>query len=42
VTEAELAAADRYERVADYTRFAVALASGRRAWVYAHANTRAS
>jgi gamma-glutamylcyclotransferase (GGCT)/AIG2-like uncharacterized protein YtfP len=33
ITEAELAAADRYE-VADYVRIAVRLRSGREAWVY--------
>lgn len=33
LTPAELAAADDYE-VDDYTRVAVSLASGRRAWVY--------
>jgi hypothetical protein len=36
VTEAELAAADRYE-VAAYRRVAVTLASGRSAWVYVDA-----
>jgi gamma-glutamylcyclotransferase (GGCT)/AIG2-like uncharacterized protein YtfP len=34
ITEDELAAADEYERRADYIRLDVALASGRRAWVY--------
>jgi hypothetical protein len=33
ITEAELAAADRYE-VSDYARVAVRLRSGREAWVY--------
>jgi gamma-glutamylcyclotransferase (GGCT)/AIG2-like uncharacterized protein YtfP len=33
LTDDDLAAADRYE-VADYTRVAVTLASGNRAWVY--------
>lgn len=33
ITEAELAAADRYE-VADYKRVLVVLRSGREAWVY--------
>ena len=37
VTESELAAADEYERPASYARTLVALASGRRAWVYVHA-----
>ena len=36
VTDAELAAADAYERTANYTRREVTLASGRRAWVYVH------
>src|SRR5262245_56384336 len=36
ITEAELAAADRYE-VRDYTRVAVRLASGIEAWVYVEA-----
>jgi hypothetical protein len=34
VTDAELAAADSYERRAAYTRLAVTLASGKQAWVY--------
>lgn len=36
VTDAELAAADEYERPAAYERVDVALASGKRAWVYLH------
>ncbi|PMQ06674.1 hypothetical protein DyAD56_04205 [Dyella sp. AD56] len=36
VTDAELAAADRYE-VSDYKRVAVLLKSGRQAWVYIQA-----
>jgi gamma-glutamylcyclotransferase (GGCT)/AIG2-like uncharacterized protein YtfP len=36
-TDAELAAADMYERVAAYIRVAVTLASGTQAWVYVHA-----
>ena len=36
VTDAELAAADGYERTANYTRRMVTLTSGRRAWVYVH------
>jgi gamma-glutamylcyclotransferase (GGCT)/AIG2-like uncharacterized protein YtfP len=36
VTDAELAAADGYERTANYTRRRVTLASGRDAWVYVH------
>jgi gamma-glutamylcyclotransferase (GGCT)/AIG2-like uncharacterized protein YtfP len=34
VTEAELAAADEYERRAAYRRLLLTLASGRQAWVY--------
>ena len=34
ITDAELAAADRYERLAAYQRIPVMLASGKRAWVY--------
>lgn len=37
VTDAELAAADAYERPASYSRIAVTLASGTAAWVYVHA-----
>jgi hypothetical protein len=37
ITEAELAAADTYERRAAYRRIAVTLASGTHAWVYVHA-----
>lgn len=36
ISEAELAAADRYE-VSDYARVAVRLGSGREAWVYVKA-----
>ena len=36
VTDAELAAADEYERPASYERVAVTLASGKPAWVYVH------
>jgi|SRR5918995_5147513 hypothetical protein len=39
VTDAELAAADEYERPASYERVAVTLASGKEAWVYVHAPT---
>ena len=39
VTDAELTAADEYERRADYVRIAVTLASGERAWVYVDART---
>lgn len=34
ITDAELAAADEYERRATYRRLAVTLASGSEAWVY--------
>jgi gamma-glutamylcyclotransferase (GGCT)/AIG2-like uncharacterized protein YtfP len=34
ITDAELDAADRYERLAAYKRVAVLLASGKQAWVY--------
>ena len=37
ITDAELAAADQYEQVAAYKRIAVALASGKQAWVYVEA-----
>ena len=36
ITDAELAAADEYERPAAYNRIAVTLASGKKAWVYVH------
>lgn len=36
VTDAELAAADDYERLAGYARTSVHLDSGRQAWVYLH------
>ena len=39
LTDAELAAADEYERVAAYTRIAVTLASGTQAWVYVDARS---
>lgn len=39
VTDAELAAADEYERAAAYKRIAVALASGKQAWVYVDARS---
>jgi gamma-glutamylcyclotransferase (GGCT)/AIG2-like uncharacterized protein YtfP len=39
VTEAELLAADKYERTASYTRIAVALGSGAQAWVYVDARS---
>lgn len=34
ITDAELAAADEYERLAAYKRIAARLASGRKAWLY--------
>ena len=37
VTEADLAAADRYEERASYARIAGTLASGKKAWVYVDA-----
>ena len=37
ITDAELAAADRYERLAAYTRVNAVLASGKSAWVYVRA-----
>jgi gamma-glutamylcyclotransferase (GGCT)/AIG2-like uncharacterized protein YtfP len=37
ITEAELAAADKYEEPANYRRIAVTLRSGVRAWIYVHA-----
>jgi gamma-glutamylcyclotransferase (GGCT)/AIG2-like uncharacterized protein YtfP len=39
ITEAELAAADVYERTAAYKRIAVKLASGKQAWVYVDAQS---
>jgi hypothetical protein len=39
VTEAELAAADAYERRDGYVRVAVRLSSGREGWVYVDAQT---
>jgi gamma-glutamylcyclotransferase (GGCT)/AIG2-like uncharacterized protein YtfP len=36
ITDAELAAADRYEEDAAYRRIAAVLASGKQAWVYVH------
>jgi hypothetical protein len=42
VTEAELAGVDEYESAFAYTRVAGILASGRRAWVYVHADTAPS
>ena len=39
ITDAELAAADRYEQLAAYTRIAARLASGKQAWVYVEARS---
>lgn len=39
VSDAELAAADQYEKLAAYIRIAVTLASGIRAWVYVDARS---
>jgi gamma-glutamylcyclotransferase (GGCT)/AIG2-like uncharacterized protein YtfP len=39
ITDAELAAADAYERLAAYRRVAVRLASGKEAWVYVDARS---
>jgi Gamma-glutamyl cyclotransferase, AIG2-like len=40
VSEEELKQADVYEEPADYTRMQVNLKSGKKAWVYAWANTQ--
>ena len=40
VTDAELEAADGYERPADYVRVSAILASGETAWVYVHRDDR--
>ena len=39
ITDAELAAADQYEKIAAYKRIVVLLASGEQAWVYVDART---
>jgi gamma-glutamylcyclotransferase (GGCT)/AIG2-like uncharacterized protein YtfP len=39
ITDAELAAADRYEQLAAYKRIAATLASGTQAWVYVDARS---
>lgn len=39
ITDAELAAADEYERPAAYKRITAVLASGKQAWVYVAAGT---
>ena len=42
VSDAELAAADRYEQPAEYERRTVTLASGRQAWVYVYVGSEDS
>jgi gamma-glutamylcyclotransferase (GGCT)/AIG2-like uncharacterized protein YtfP len=37
ITDAELAAADQYEKLAAYIRVPAMLASGKEAWLYVHA-----
>jgi gamma-glutamylcyclotransferase (GGCT)/AIG2-like uncharacterized protein YtfP len=39
LTDAELVATDEYERVSDYVRVSVVLASGRTAWIYVSEQT---
>jgi gamma-glutamylcyclotransferase (GGCT)/AIG2-like uncharacterized protein YtfP len=39
VTDAEVAAADQYEQLANYKRIAVMLGSGKQAWVYLDATS---
>jgi len=39
ITDAELAAADRYEQTAAYIRIAAVLESGKEAWVYVDARS---
>ena len=39
ITDAELAAADRYEQLAAYKRVAAILGSGKQAWVYVDARS---
>jgi gamma-glutamylcyclotransferase (GGCT)/AIG2-like uncharacterized protein YtfP len=39
VSDAELAAADRYEQAATYVRIAAVLASGKQAWLYVDARS---
>lgn len=39
ITDADLTAADEFERPAGYVRIAVRLASGRQAWVYVEARS---
>ena len=41
ITDAELAAADRYEQLGGYKRIAVVLASGKPAWLYVYAEPAA-
>ncbi len=42
ITDAELAAADTYERVASYRRISAVLASGKEAWVYVDGGSASS
>ncbi len=42
ISDAELAAADRYERLAAYERITAMLASGRQTWVYVDARSARS
>jgi gamma-glutamylcyclotransferase (GGCT)/AIG2-like uncharacterized protein YtfP len=42
ITDAELAAADRYEQLANYKRIPATLASGKQAWVYVDARSAPS
>jgi hypothetical protein len=39
ITDAELAAADEYEKIAAYKRISATLASGRQAWLYVDARS---
>jgi gamma-glutamylcyclotransferase (GGCT)/AIG2-like uncharacterized protein YtfP len=39
ITDAELAAADRYEQAAEYVRISARLVSGKQAWVYVDAGS---
>ena len=40
IADEELAAADKYEQTADYTRIRAPLASGKHAWLYVHNRMR--
>ena len=41
ISDAELASADEYERLASYKRIAAMLASGKQTWVYVDARSSA-